>query len=468
MDTSFATPGRVTFPDGTLEPDHLLGRAAAVAERLGGLTQVAVHARPSVDTAVAVAGALLAGVPLVPVPLDAGAAEVAHVLRDSGAVAWVGTPSPADASRLPAVPVTAGPGPGARSGAGSGPLPPEPEPEVTGLVLYTSGTTGPPKGVLLSRRALAAGVDALVDAWAWTAQDRLVHGLPLSHVHGLVLGLLGPLRLGCELVHTGRPTPQAYAAARGSVLFGVPTVWHRVVEDEASARALADARLLVSGSASLPAPVFEALRRLTGQAPVERYGMSETLVTLSTRADGPRPAGAVGWPVAGTRTRLVDQTGEPVPHDGETVGRLQVRGPTVFDGYLGLPEATAAAWTADGWFATGDVATVDAEGVHRIVGRESLDLIKTGGFRVGAGEVEAALLAHPAVREAAVVGAPDADLGQRIVAHVVLVDGGSLDLGEAAQWVGERLSVHKRPRELRVVTELPRNEMGKVRKSELT
>jgi fatty acid CoA ligase FadD36 len=464
VETAFAAPGRVTFPDGTLEPDQLLARAAAVAERLAGLQRVAVHARPVLDTAVAVAGALLAGVALVPVPADAGAAEVAHVLRDSGAAAWLGDP-PAASCPLPVVPVVPV---GARAGGASGALPPEPAPGATGLVLYTSGTTGPPKGVVLSRAALAAGVDGLAEAWAWTAADRLVHGLPLSHVHGLVLGVLGPLRLGCDLVHTGRPTPQAYAAARGSVLFGVPTVWHRVVEEEAAARALGGARLLVSGSAALPVPVFEALRRLTGHEPVERYGMSETLITLSTRVDRPRRPGVVGWPVGATGTRLVDESGAPVPHDGEAVGRLLVRGPTLFDGYLGMPEATAASWTDDGWFVTGDVATLDEEGVHRIVGRESVDLIKTGGYRVGAGEVETALLGHPAVREAAVVGVPDPDLGQRIVAWVVLREGTSLDVAQAGRWVGERLSAHKRPRELRVVDELPRNEMGKIRKSDLT
>jgi fatty acid CoA ligase FadD36 len=322
-----------------------------------------------------------------------------------------------------------------------------------------------PKGVMLSRGAIAAGLDALADAWAWTASDTLVHGLPLFHVHGLILGLLGPLRVGSPLIHTGKPTPQAYAAAGGSLYFGVPTVWSRVVEDADSAKRLSGARLLVSGSAPLPVPVFERLRELTGHAPVERYGMSETMITLSTRADGERRPGWVGTPVRGVRTRLRDESGSSVPHDGESIGGLQVAGPMLFDGYLNRPEATAQSWTDDGWFRTGDVAAIDAEGFHRIVGRESVDLIKSGGYRVGAGEVETVLLGHPAVAEVAVVGLPDDDLGQRITAFVVLRDAATER--ELIDHVAGELSVHKRPREVRVVDALPRNAMGKVQKNKL-
>jgi fatty acid CoA ligase FadD36 len=320
-------------------------------------------------------------------------------------------------------------------------------------VLYTSGTTGAPKGVVISREAVAADLDALAEAWQWTADDTLVHGLPLFHVHGLVLGVLGALRTGSRLVHTGRPTPGAYAAAGGTLYFGVPTVWHRVVRDEAAARALSGARLLVSGSAPLPAPVYEGLRELTGHEPVERYGMTETLITVSARAAGRRAPGAVGTALRGVTTRLAQSA------DG--VGELQVSGPTLFEGYLGRPEATAASYTDDGWFRTGDIAAVDEDGTHRIVGRASTDLIKSGGYRIGAGEVENALLAHPAVREAAVVGAPDPDLGQRIVAYVV-ADG--VTGPELTDFVAARLSVHKRPRVVRFLPELPRNAMGKPQK----
>ncbi len=437
-----------------LSYEELAGAAAAVAARVAGAPAVAVHAAPVLETVVAVVGGLLAGVPVVPVPPDAGPAERGHILRDSGAALLLAGAGAEGIEGVEGVPVDA-----AERAAFAGP---EPGDEAPAFVLYTSGTTGAPKGVLLSRRAIAADLDALAHAWAWTGEDTLVHGLPLFHVHGLVLGVLGALRIGSRLVHTGRPAPAAYAAAAGSLYFGVPTVWSRVVQEPQAARALSGARLLVSGSAPLPAPVFRDLEALTGRRPVERYGMTETLITVSTRAAGERRPGSVGLPVDGVTTRLVGEDGEPVPYDGATVGELQVGGATLFGGYLGRPEATAAAMTGDGWFRTGDMAVVEPDGMHRIVGRASTDLIKSGGYRIGAGEVENALLDHPAVREAAVVGAPHEDLGQQIVAYVVAE--GPVGERELIDFVAGHLSVHKRPRVVRFLDALPRNAMGKPQK----
>ena len=446
----------VAAPEGTLSRHELLGRAAALAAELAGAPIVAVHAVPGLPTMVAVTAALLAGVPVVPVPPDAGHLERAHILRDSGAVLLLSDdPAAAGDAGVPVLPVTQ-----PRSAAA---VPAEPAPDRPALVLYTSGTTGPPKGVVLSRAAVAADLDALADAWQWTADDTLVHGLPLYHVHGLVLGLLGPLRLGSRLTHTGKPTPEAYAMTPGTMFFGVPTVWSRIAAVPDAARRLAPARLLVSGSAPLPSPVFDRLRELTGQAPVERYGMTETLITVSARADGERRAGQVGRPLAGLATRLVDEAGAPLPADGVTIGHLQVRGPTLLDGYL-RPGGVEPPALAGGWFPTGDVATIGADGWHRIVGRASTDLIKTGGYRVGAGEVEDALLLHPAVREAAVVGLPHADLGEQITAFVVADPVAPADL---ITFVAERLAAHKRPRAVHLVDALPRNAMGKVQKNRL-
>jgi fatty acid CoA ligase FadD36 len=438
----------------TLSRSDLLGAATSVAERVGGAQRVAVLATPTAATVLAVTGCLIAGVPFVPVPADVGAAEQAHILTDSGAQAWLGE-LPPDPAGLPHVPV--------RLHARSWHRYSEPAPQSTAMVIYTSGTTGPPKGTVLSRAAVAADLDALARAWQWTPEDTLVHGLPLFHVHGLVLGLLGSLRVGNRFIHTGKPTPQAYAAAAGSLYFGVPTVWSRVAADPESARALAKARLLVSGSAALPVPVFSRLTDLTGHAPVERYGCTETLITVSTRADGERRPGWVGLPLDGMSTRLAGEDSGPVPHDGDSIGSLQVRTPTIFDGYLNRPDATAESFTSDGWYRTGDAAVIDSDGMHRIVGRESVDLIKSGGYRVGAGEIETVLLGHPEVAEVAVVGLPDDDLGQRIVAFVV----GDADSDELIDFVAQQLSVHKRPREVRLVDELPRNAMGKVIKKEL-
>jgi fatty acid CoA ligase FadD36 len=437
-----------------LSRSDLVGAATSVAERVAGAHRVAVLATPTATAVLAVTGCLIAGVPVVPVPADVGAAERRHILTDSRSQVWLGE-KPEDTGGIPHIPV--------RLHARSWHRYAEPPPEATALILYTSGTTGPPKGVVVSRRAIAADIDALAEAWQWTPDDTLVHGLPLYHVHGLVLGLLGSLRVGNRFVHTGRPKPDAYAAAGGSMYFGVPTVWSRVADDRDATQALASARLLVSGSAPLPVPVFEKLAELTGHQPVERYGSTESLITISTRFDGERRPGWVGLPVAGVETRLVGENGADVPHDGETIGRLQVRGPTMFDGYLNQPEATAEAMDTDGWYRTGDVAVIDGDGMHRIVGRESVDLIKSGGFRIGAGEIETALLGHPAVKEAAVVGVPDDDLGQRIVAFVV----GDADPDALIDYVAQELSMHKRPREVRIVDSLPRNALGKVLKKEL-
>ncbi len=450
-------PDAVTVGGRALSYEELRGAAGAVAHRIAGSPAVAVHAGPTLETVVAVVGGLLAGVPVVPVPPDAGPAERGHILRDCGAPLLLvpggpdaPDPKPADLAGVETVPVDVA----ERSPFTAG----EPLPDAVAFILYTSGTTGPPKGVLLSRGAVAADLDALAQAWEWTADDTLVHGLPLFHVHGLVLGVLGALRTGSRLTHTGRPTPAAYAAAGGTLYFGVPTVWSRVAAEPEAARALGAARLLVSGSAPLPAPVFRDLSALAGLAPVERYGMTETLITLSTRAAGERRMGSVGLPLHGVGTRLVGEDGGPVPYDGTSVGELQVSGPMLFDGYLNRPDATAGSLTPDGWFRTGDMAVIEPDGMHRIVGRASTDLIKSGGYRIGAGEVENALLDHPGVREAAVVGAPHPDLGQQIVAYVV-ADG--VPERELIDFVAAHLSVHKRPRVVRFLDSLPRNAMGK-------
>jgi len=255
------------------------------------------------------------------------------------------------------------------------------------------------------------------------------------------------------------------------VLFGVPTMYRRLAdaaEEDADVRAaLGRARILVSGSAALPAAEHERIERLTGQRVIERYGMTETLMNTAVRADTePRP-GSVGPPLDGVQLRLVDDAGLPIgAWDGDTIGEIEVRGPNVFLGYLNRPDATAATMRGH-WFATGDMATGDPDGFIRIVGRRATDLIKSGGYKIGAGEIETSLRDHPAVDDAAVTGESDDDLGERVVAWVTLRDGAEVAPEELIDHVARELAVHKRPREIRFLAELPRNELGKVQKKRL-
>ena len=464
-------PGRpvLRFPDRSLDAQELAARAIDVAERIGGATRVAVWAEPRTETCVAVVGALLAGVPVVLVNPRSGERELDHILHDSDPDVLLTAPAAAVAPARAREEIDLDAEPRAR-----GPLPAEPPPDAPALVVYTSGTTGAPKGAVLPRRAIASNLDALADAWAWTDADVVAHGLPLFHVHGLVLGIVGPLRRGGCAHHLGRFSPEAAAQALrqdATVLFGVPTMYRRLAdaaeEDPSIAEALGRARILVSGSAALPAAEHERIERLTGQRALERYGMTETLMNTAVRADGaPRP-GSVGLPLRGVDLRLVDDDGEVIDSsDGETIGEIEVRGPNLFLGYLNRPEATAASFR-DGWFRTGDLATRDGDGYIRIVGRRATDLIKSGGFKIGAGEIEGALREHPAVDDAAVTGEPDDDLGERVVAWVVLREGANVEPGDLIDHVASLLAPHKRPRVVRYVADLPRNELGKVQKKRL-
>lgn len=466
--------GRValSFGDRTLTYGELGAAAGALAARIGGAGRVAVWATPALETAVAVVAALEAGVAAVPLNPRSGEKELGHILSDCAptvVLAAAGDELPGALGDLERVDVDV---------RGAAPLPAaHASPEDPALIVYTSGTTGPPKGAVIPRRAVTHTLDALADAWQWTGEDVLVHGLPLFHVHGLVLGILGPLRRGGSVRHLGRFGTEGVARELNegaTMMFGVPTMYHRVAqalpEDPGLAQALGKARLLVSGSAALPVHDHERITAATGQRVVERYGMTETLMNTSVRADGEARAGTVGVPLPGVELRLVEEDGTPITsYDGETVGEIQVRGPNLFTEYLNRPDATAAAFTADGWFRTGDMAVREADGYVRIVGRKATDLIKSGGYKIGAGEIENALLEHPGVREAAVTGEPDPDLGERIVAWIVPSDPQSPpSIEELADHVAARLAPHKRPRRVHHLEALPRNDMGKIMKRALT
>jgi malonyl-CoA/methylmalonyl-CoA synthetase len=458
------------FGDRALDYRQLRDVAAGLAGRVDGAIRVAVWATPALETCAAVIGALAAGVPVVPINPKAGERELGHVVEDSAPSLVL---APPDAALPPALDALERLDVDLETS--NQPLPAEPEPESPALVVYTSGTTGPPKGVVLPRRAIACNLDALAEAWEWTDRDVLTHGLPLFHVHGLVLGVLGPLRRGGTLHHLGSFSAEGVAAelaGPATMLFGVPTMYHRLaaaaVQDGAVAEALSRARLLVSGSAALSTADRERIERVSGQRVIERYGMTETLMSCAVRADGDRRPGTVGPPLAGVELRLVDDDGEPVEvSDDETVGEVQVRGPNLFLGYLNRPDATEEAFS-DGWFRTGDVATRASDGYIRLIGRQATDLIKSGGFRIGAGEIEAALNEHPGIAEAAITGEPDPDLGERIVAWIVPAADPPPTKEEIADHVARLLTPHKRPREVRYLDSLPRNDMGKVLKKSLS
>ncbi|MFH0518962.1 acyl-CoA synthetase [Streptomyces sp. M41] len=460
------------FGDRSLTYGELGAAAGALAARIGAAGRVAVWATPALETAVAVVAALEAGVAAVPLNPKSGEKELGHILSDcapSAVLAATGDELPSALAHLERIDVDV---------RDTAPLPgPRVSDEDPALIVYTSGTTGPPKGAVIPRRAVAHTLDALADAWQWTGDDVLVHGLPLFHVHGLVLGILGPLRRGGSVRHLGRFGTQGVARelnGGATMLFGVPTMYHRIAEalpgEPELAKALGRARLLVSGSAALPVHDHERITAATGQRVVERYGMTETLMNTSVRADGEPRAGTVGVPLPGVELRLVEEDGTPLAsYDGESVGEIQVRGPNLFTEYLNRPDATGAAFTEDGWFRTGDMAVRDPDGYVRIVGRKATDLIKSGGYKIGAGEIENALLEHPGVREAAVTGEPDADLGERIVAWVVAEDPQAPPTErELADHVARRLAPHKRPRTVHYLASLPRNDMGKIMKRALS
>jgi len=445
---------------------RLRDAASSVAAGLAPGELVLVWAEPTVETCVAVVGALLRAAVAVPVNPHVGSRELEHVLRTAGArrvLARPGMELPAPLDRLERLDVDLD--------APARPIGHEPDPQSPALVFFTSGTTGPPKGAVIPRRALTTNLDAQATAWEWTRDDVLTHGLPLHHVHGLVLGVLGALRVGGRVHHVGRFSPAAIAAelaGEATMLFAVPTMYRDLAEaaerDPSVAAALGRARLLVSGSAPLPTRDWHRMERATGQRVVQRYGLTETLMNCAVPASSDRPPGTVGPALPGVEVGLIGGGGSPV--EGDPTGEVLVRGPNVFLGYRNDPGATGRA-LRDGWFHTGDVAARDANGWFRILGRRDVDLIKSGGHRVGAGEVEDALLDHPAVAEAAVTGEPDDRLGQRIVAWVALRPGTNATAGELTDLVAATLAPHKRPREVRFVERLPRNEMGKIVKSSL-
>jgi malonyl-CoA/methylmalonyl-CoA synthetase len=353
---------------------------------------------------------------------------------------------------------------------------PEIAEERRALMLYTSGTTGKPKGVVSLHSTLEAQTSALLTAWEWSECDAIFNVLPLHHIHGLVNVLCCALRSGARWETAQRFDAEGVlhriAAGDLTLFMAVPTVYARLIaafeaasssEREAFREGCRKLRLMVSGSAALPTPTLEKWRAISSHTLLERYGMTEAGMILSNPLRGERRPGSVGAPLPGVKVRLV---ADAAAVTGAAAGEIQVCGPSVFREYWRRPDATAAAFTEDGWFRTGDIA-VEEDGVYRILGRESVDILKTGGYKVSALEIEVTLREHPAIAECAVVGVPDEEWGQQVAAAVELRDGQQLELNELRAWAKERLAVYKVPARLQVVDALPRNALGKVNKPEI-
>ncbi len=436
---------------GWLTAEALEDATRRVAGRFAGAGLVAgdrvlFSTATSVDLVVAHVAAYRLGLVVVPTNTAATERELDHVIADAGIRAAV-VDDPTRASWGDAIVV----GPDVDLPDHDAPPLDLVDPDDPAHLGYTSGTTGVPKGALLTAGNLLANSEALERAWRWTAEDRLVLALPLFHAHGLCNGLHGTLLAGASAVlvpgFTVDGVLDAAAEHEATLFFGVPTMYHRLAASD-RAPELGRLRLCVSGSAALPAELHRSLQSGAGVAVLERYGMTETNMLVSNPYDGERRAGTVGFPLPGVEVRLADGSGE-----------IEVRGPNVFGGYWQRPEATADSFTPDGWFRTGDLGAWDDDGYLTILGRAK-ELIITGGYNVYPREVEDVLAEHPGVVEVAVVGEPSEEWGETVVAHVV----GDGDTAALLAHAEAQLSAYKRPRRVVWADALPRNPLGKVQK----
>jgi len=354
---------------------------------------------------------------------------------------------------------------------------PELTPERRALIVFTSGTTSKPKGVVTTHGSIAAQISTLIDAWEWQSSDVIPLFLPLHHVHGIINVLSCALWSGATVHLMPKLDLQRLCdqVTRGvfTVFMAVPTIYVKLIDyladmDAADRSAIAsgfeDMRLNVSGSAACPVEIFESWQRLTGQVLLERYGMTEIGMALSNPYRGERRAGCVGHPLPGVEVQLFDEQHQAITEPA-TAGEIRIKGRNVFLEYWNNPKATASSFH-DGWFCTGDVAVVE-DGYYRIMGRSSIDIIKSGGYKLSALEIEGKLLAHPAIAEVAVLGIEDRTWGEAVAAVVVLRPGAELTGEDLKAWCEGRLSSYKIPKHLVVMESLPRNAMGKVVKPKL-
>lgn len=340
----------------------------------------------------------------------------------------------------------------------------------TAVIIYTSGTTGRPKGAEITHGNLQSNLDALHDAWGWTPDDVLLHVLPIFHVHGLFVALHGALHAGATTLlmreFDAQRTLELLSTGKCTVFMAVPTIHQRLLDTpDAQRYDLSQVRLITSGSDRLPDDAFTGFQRTFGYTLLERYGMTETGMNCSNPLHGERRVGSVGFPLPGVEVRIVNADSRDVLPDGE-IGEMEIRGPNVFKSYWQQPDKTAASFSADGWFRTGDLGFREVDGYITLCGR-SKDLIISGGLNIYPPEVERVLVEHPAVSACAVIGCPDREWGERVTAVVVLNKNESVTGEELIGFCRERLAPYKSPKSIVFRNDLPRNAMGKVQKAEL-
>ena len=440
--------------------------------------RVAFFVQPGFEYIAVQRGIWRAGGVAVPLAVSHPPPELEYVIRDAGAAVVVGETASAGILRPIADAAGARFATAAEVMAAEEPLAlPHLGATRRAMIIYTSGTTARPKGVVTTHANIGAQIASLVEAWEWTPADRLLLALPLHHVHGIVNGLGSALAVTatCEIlpVFDAATVWNRLASGEITVFTAVPTMYHRLIAawdaaaDEVK-RAWSDgarrARLMMSGSAALPVQTLVRWREITGHTLLERYGMTEIGMALSNPLHGERRPGAVGAPLPGVDVRLVDEAGAGRRRTGRP-GRSKCAGRACSLEYWQRPDETRAAFR-DGWFRTGDMAVIE-RGAYRLLGRTAVDIIKTGGFKVSALEIEEVLRTHPAIAECAVVGLADPEWGERVAAAVELGTAGALSLAELQQWAKEHLAPYKVPRALHVVKALPRNAMGKVVKPEV-
>lgn len=478
----FAERTAVVTPEGSFSYGDLLDASGKVASFLLDGTAdlqerpVAFLAPPGFQYIALQWGIWRAGGIAVPLSLFYPRPELEYVLDDTSPVAVLAHPDYADRLISPSGER------GLRFGlsteafkCASGHLP-SVAPARRAMILYTSGTTGKPKGVVTTHENIAAQITSLVEAWGWTGEDRILEILPLHHIHGIVNVIACALWVGavCEILPAFDAGKVVDRFAQGglTLFMAVPTVYVRLIDEweeaspadrESISRGCRQMRLMVSGSAALPVPILERWQEISGHILLERYGMTEIGMGLSNPLHGKRFPGCVGFPLPGVEAMLADEKGGPAA--AGTPGEILIRGGTVFLEYWKRPEETRKAFR-DGWFLTGDVA-VQENGVFRILGRSSVDIIKTGGYKVSALEIEETLLTHPDIKECAVVGIVDPEWGERVVAALVMRPGSSLNPEALRAWGKERLAPYKVPKDALEFDSLPRNAMGKVSKPDL-